>query len=70
MLGTTAIPAIYLLFQSAPGLEAGRCLSQMRKSMIFCEFQSAPGLEAGRCSASATDYFESGITLACANQDE
>jgi len=38
-------------FQSAPGLEAGRCRSDRRLMDAFYKFQSAPGLEAGRCRA-------------------
>ena len=36
-------------FQSAPGLEAGRCDKLRLLGADFCRFQSAPGLEAGRC---------------------
>jgi len=37
-------------FQSAPGLEAGRCELPAAAQAAFRWFQSAPGLEAGRCS--------------------
>ena len=37
------------MFQSAPGLEAGRCLVTDGDVYEADEFQSAPGLEAGRC---------------------
>ena len=43
-------------FQSAPGLEAGRCEHAPVLGMDRRMFQSAPGLEAGRCLAiSAAD---------------
>ena len=38
-------------FQSAPGLEAGRCIAGLWLPAINNLFQSAPGLEAGRCLA-------------------
>ena len=38
------------LFQSAPGLEAGRCTTASSALRSIWVFQSAPGLEAGRCS--------------------
>ena len=37
------------MFQSAPGLEAGRCYRLAVAAATVREFQSAPGLEAGRC---------------------
>ena len=37
------------VFQSAPGLEAGRCYFGTHFSTRRVMFQSAPGLEAGRC---------------------
>jgi len=37
-------------FQSAPGLEAGRCFPVWVYRHSGSEFQSAPGLEAGRCA--------------------
>ena len=37
-------------FQSAPGLEAGRCKVTSPDTLKDFEFQSAPGLEAGRCT--------------------
>ena len=37
-------------FQSAPGLEAGRCLQPPPQPNARRVFQSAPGLEAGRCA--------------------
>ena len=44
-------------FQSAPGLEAGRCLGRAACAVEFAEkFQSAPGLEAGRCRRVAVAY--------------
>jgi len=36
------------LFQSAPGVEAGRKLAISIKDLPYDEFQSAPGVEAGR----------------------
>ena len=42
------------VFQSAPGLEAGRCRKQHDNLVRILRFQSAPGLEAGRCIGSAT----------------
>jgi len=39
-----------LTFQSAPGLEAGRCERGCMAAKGVQVFQSAPGLEAGRCS--------------------
>ncbi len=36
-------------FQSAPGREAGRCLTTMTPDRSPIVFQSAPGREAGRC---------------------
>ena len=38
-------------FQSAPGLEAGRCRIAAALPAARGWFQSAPGLEAGRCLA-------------------
>ena len=38
-------------FQSAPGLEAGRCQLAEQAIQLAESFQSAPGLEAGRCLA-------------------
>jgi len=38
-----------LMFQSAPGLEAGRCICAHVTYLFVHMFQSAPGLEAGRC---------------------
>jgi len=40
-------------FQSAPGLEAGRCIARRLTWVPSRSFQSAPGLEAGRCAAVA-----------------
>jgi len=40
------------LFQSAPGLEAGRCHWTHPVYLSMTTFQSAPGLEAGRCTCS------------------
>ena len=40
---------VKLKFQSAPGLEAGRCALLRRAIALHRKFQSAPGLEAGRC---------------------
>ena len=37
-------------FQSAPGLEAGRCFLGLLVFEDALQFQSAPGLEAGRCA--------------------
>jgi len=39
-------------FQSAPGLEAGRCQLLHHTIDAVAAFQSAPGLEAGRCMSS------------------
>jgi len=36
-------------FQSAPGREAGRCISTTSVMVPMRWFQSAPGREAGRC---------------------
>ena len=36
------------MFQSAPGLEAGRCHRRIQRQIREIKFQSAPGLEAGR----------------------
>jgi len=41
-------------FQSAPGLEAGRCMSVRQRGQVSLAFQSAPGLEAGRCVRSVS----------------
>ena len=38
-------------FQSAPGREAGRCISPWSFPVSRNLFQSAPGREAGRCPA-------------------
>jgi len=41
--------AVAVRFQSAPGLEAGRCSALPSVLGTTNTFQSAPGLEAGRC---------------------
>ena len=37
------------MFQSAPGIAAGRCRSTSHRSRSTSQFQSAPGIAAGRC---------------------
>ena len=44
------------LFQSAPGLEAGRSLPTRMGWPNSSQFQSAPGLEAGRSMGDAYDF--------------
>jgi len=46
----TPHPPAFHAFQSAPGLEAGRCVLPWLARGSDSEFQSAPGLEAGRCA--------------------
>ena len=49
MLCRIHVPETMTWFQSAPGLEAGRCLLPLLFYIRVKKFQSAPGLEAGRC---------------------
>ena len=42
---------VTVVFQSAPGREAGRCVGVLVNTTFLFQFQSAPGREAGRCSA-------------------
>ncbi len=39
-----------IVFQSAPGREAGRCVRRATGTWQSRTFQSAPGREAGRCA--------------------
>jgi len=55
MLGITVDRLISWEFQSAPGLEAGRCDVLRVFGLPSNGFQSAPGLEAGRCSKTAAE---------------
>ena len=45
------VASAVMLFQSAPGREAGRCQHLRRVRIRNNRFQSAPGREAGRCIA-------------------
>ena len=49
MPGNTGTISGGVLFQSAPGREAGRCPRATAPSNAAIKFQSAPGREAGRC---------------------
>ncbi len=56
--------SIFVLFQSAPGREAGRCGAWRILAPRQVAFQSAPGREAGRCgqravSCVASELFQS-----------
>ena len=37
------------LFQSTPGIAAGRCIMSYATASLFIQFQSTPGIAAGRC---------------------
>ena len=60
--GSTTIDCS-VMFQSAPGREAGRCHHHLVWCCLGNVFQSAPGREAGRCQRQPVNFKRAGVSI-------